>query len=154
MNQLLDIGQKGMNQRHSQRNKAIDLLTVFLLALTVRVLTALPQEQPHYFDAYYYYDVAENLYLGRGFVEDFIWNYLEAPATVTHPSNLYWMPLSSIIAWLSFAFFGASYRAAQIPFVLLSSLLPVMAYYLSYRIYRKRGYAFLAAISPPSPPFI
>jgi hypothetical protein len=142
-----------MNPRHNQRVTARDLLVVFLMALAVRALTALPQEQPHYFDAYYYYDVAENLYLGRGFVEDFIWNYLEAPVTVTHPSNLYWMPLSSIMAWLSFALFGPSYRAAQIPFVLLSAVLPVMAYYLSYRLYGKRGYAFLAAIFTTFAPF-
>jgi hypothetical protein len=135
-----------MNQRHSQRSKATDLAVVFLLALIVRVLAASPQMQPHYFDAYYYYNVAENLHAGRGFVVDFIWSYLEASATVTHRSNLYWMPLSSIIAYLSFAIFGSSYRAAQIPFILLSSLLPVMAYCLSYRIYKKREYAFLAAI--------
>ncbi len=142
-----------MKPHHNQRHNVIDLLIVFLLALAVRVLTALPQEQPHYFDAYYYYHVAENLHLGRGFVEDFIWNYLEAPTTVTHPSNLYWMPLPSIIAWLSFTVFGASYRAAQIPFVLLSALLPVMAYYLSYRIYRQRVYAYLAAILTTFAPF-
>ena len=143
-----------MSRGHNQGNKVIiDLLAVFLLVLTVRVLTALPQEQPHYFDAYFYYNVAENLHLGRGFVVDFIWNYLQVPATVTHPSNLYWMPLSSMIAYLSFAIFGLSYRAAQIPFVLLSSLLPVMAYYLSYRIYRNRGYALLAAILTTFAPF-
>jgi hypothetical protein len=142
-----------MNRRLSQHSKSIDLLAVFLLALIVRVLTALPQEQPHYFDAYFYYNVAENLHLGRGFVVDFIWNYLQAPATVTHPSNLFWMPLSSIIAYLSFAILGVSYRAAQIPFILLASLLPAMAYWLSYRIYRKREYAFLAAILTAFTPF-
>jgi hypothetical protein len=142
-----------MNQRNSLPSKSIGLLAVFLLALVVRVLTALPQEQPHYFDAYFYYNVAENLHLGRGFVVDFIWNYLQAPVTVTHPSNLYWMPLSSIIAYLSFAIFGASYEAAQVPFILLSSLLPVMAYCLSYRIYQKREYALLAAILTTFAPF-
>lgn len=142
-----------MNPHHNQRHNVTDLLIVFLVALAVRVLTALPQDQPHYFDAYYYYHVAENLHLGRGFVEDLIWNYLEAPTTVTHPSNLYWMPLSSIIAWLSFTAFGASYRAAQMPFALLSALLPVIAYYVSYGIYGKRGYAFLAAILTIFAPF-
>jgi len=129
------------------------LIGVFLLSLSVRTFTALPQQQPHYFDAYYYSDVAENLHLGRGFVVDFIWNYLEAPHTVTHPSNLYWMPLPSILAWFSFTIFGASYRAAQMPFILLSALLPVMAYWLSYRIYARRDYALLAAILTAFAPF-
>lgn len=126
---------------------------MFLLALTVRTLAALPQEQPHYFDAYYYYDIAENLYLGRGFVEDFIWNYLDAPSTVTHPSNLYWTPLSSLVAWVSFSVFGPSYRAAQIPFILLSSLPPLLAYCLSYQVGGKREHAWLAAILTVFAPF-
>jgi hypothetical protein len=126
---------------------------VFLLALLVRTLAALPQEQPHYFDAYYYYDVAENLYLGRGLVVDFIWNYLDAPPAITHASNLYWTPLTSIIAWPSFSIFGASYRAAQLPFVLLSSLPPVLAYCLSYHLCAKREHAWLAAILTTFAPF-
>jgi hypothetical protein len=117
------------------------------------MVLALPQRQPHYFDAYYYYNVAENLQLGRGFVVDFIWNYLDTPTTVTHPSNLYWMPLTSIIAWLSFAVFGVSYRAAQMPFVILSSLPPVLAYYISWRTQARRDYAWLAAILTAFAPF-
>jgi hypothetical protein len=128
-------------------------VVVFVLALMVRTLAALPQEQPHYFDAYYYYDVAENLYLGRGFVVDFIWNYLDAPSAVTHASNLYWTPLTSIIAWPSFSIFGGSYRAAQIPFVLISSLPPVLAYYLSSHLWRMREHAWLAAILTTFAPF-
>jgi hypothetical protein len=130
-----------------------DLLAVFAIALAVRVLAALPQEQPQYFDAYYYYDVAENLHLGRGFVADFVWNYLDKPASVTHPSNLYWMPLTSIMAWVSFAVFGVSYRAAQIPFVLMSSLPPLLAYYVSWRTQARRDYAWLAAILTAFAPF-
>jgi hypothetical protein len=126
---------------------------VFLLALAVRVLLALPQQQPHYFDAYYYYDVAENLQRGRGFAVDFIWNYLDSPEDVTHPSNLYWMPLSSILAFLPMKVFGASYRAAQIPFLLLSSLPPGVAYAISWLSCSRRDYAWLAAILTTFAPF-
>ena len=91
------------------RNPGVVMLAIFLLALAVRALTALPLEQPGYFDAYYYYDVAENLKLGRGFVVDFIWNYLDNPPSVSHPSNLYWMPFPSILIYLSFLLFGLSY---------------------------------------------
>jgi hypothetical protein len=130
-----------------------DLLAIFLLAVLVRVLLALPQRQPHYFDAYYYYDVAENLQAGRGFVVDFIWNYLNQPQFVSHPSNLYWMPLSSMLAALPMKVFGASYGAAQIPFILTSSLLPPMAYALSWRLYARRDYGWLAAILTTFAPF-
>jgi hypothetical protein len=96
-------------------------------ALAVRILTAWPLHQPGYMDAYYYYETAKSLYQGRGFNEYFIWNYLDASQGLPHPSNLYWMPLSSLLIWPCFAIFGLSYRAAQIPFVLLSALLPVVA---------------------------
>jgi len=122
------------------------MVAVFLLALAVRTLTALPLEQPGYFDAYYYYNVAENLYLGRGFVVDFIWNYLDNPSSVTHPSNLYWMPFPSILAYLSFLAFGLSYRASQVAFVILSALPPVLACYLSHRLFGKPRYGLIAAI--------
>lgn len=122
------------------------MVGVFLLALVVRTLTALPLEQPGYFDAYYYYDVAENLYLGRGFVVDFIWNYLDAPLSVSHPSNLYWMPFPSILVYLSFLLFGLSYRASQVPFIILSALSPVLAYYLSHRLFGKPRYGLIAAL--------
>ncbi|MDH4207548.1 MAG: glycosyltransferase family 39 protein, partial [Anaerolineae bacterium] len=130
-----------------------DLSVIFLLALAVRVVLALPQQQPNYFDAYYYYNVAENLQLGRGFTVDFIWNYLDAPPAVTHPSNLYWTPLSSMLAWFSMALFGVSFRAAQIPFVLLSTVPPLLAYTVSWRVYSRRDYARLAAILTAFAPF-
>ncbi len=136
-----------------QSRRSWDPLAVFLLAVAVRTLVALPQQQPHYFDAYYYYDVAENLYLGRGFVVDFIWNNLDPPSEVTHASNLYWTPLSSILAGGSFSVFGPSYRAAQIPFILLSSLPPVLAYCFSFDVWGKREHAWLAAILTTFAPF-
>jgi hypothetical protein len=135
------------------RTLSRNLLAVFLFALVVRLALALPQTQPHYFDAYYYYNVAESLHLGRGFTVDFIWNYLDNPASVTHPSNLYWMPLTSILAWLSFTVFGASFRAAQLPFILLSSLPPLLAYYISWSIFARRDYAWLSAILTTFAPF-
>jgi len=148
-----DHGPKAGVDSGRRSRKSWEPFAVFLLAVVVRALVALPQEQPHYFDAYYYYDVAENLYLGRGFVVDFVWNYLDAPSEVTHASNLYWTPLSSIITWASFSVFGPSYRAAQIPFILLSSLPPVLAYCLSYHMRGKREHAWLAAILTTFAPF-
>jgi 4-amino-4-deoxy-L-arabinose transferase-like glycosyltransferase len=122
------------------------LLLVFLTALAFRILTALPLNQPGYMDAYYYYHVAQNLHAGRGFVEDLIFNYLGMPSAITHPSNLYWMPLPSILTWMSFALAGASYRASQVPSVLLSAMVPVLAFALSYRLFGRTRYAIGAAL--------
>ncbi len=119
---------------------------LFVLVFIFRIATALPLTQTGYMDASYAIHVADNLAHGRGFVEDVLWNYLDNPAGLPHPSNLYWMPLPSILIAPFFILFGVSYRVAQIPFILLSSLLPLFAFYLSRRIFRRDDYAWAAAI--------
>jgi len=105
---------------------------IFAFTLLVRLIAAMPIQQPGYMDAYYYYVGAEALYRGLGFNEEFIWNFLDDPQGIPHPSYLYWPPFSSILAYLSFLVFGAaSYRAAQLPFILLSVTLPLITYYVS-----------------------
>jgi hypothetical protein len=126
-----------------------DLLILFLGALILRALSAWPIQQPGYMDAAYYAGGALSLYQGRGFNLPVVWNYLDAsPGTesadgasgnkvstdVWQPSHLYWMPLSSMLAYVSFLLFGPTYRAAQLPFALLSAFLPVIAYLVAYDV--------------------
>ncbi len=126
--------------------RAKPYLILFLITALFRIATALPLEQAGYMDASYTIHVAENLARGRGFVEDVLWNYLDNPAGLPHPSNLYWMPLPSLLVAPLFALFGVSYRVAQIPFILLSSLLPLFTFYVSRRILRRDDYAWAAAL--------
>ncbi len=122
------------------------VLLLFLFALAMRVLTALPTHQPGYMDAYYYYNGAESLYRGQGFRENFIWNYLDGPQGLPHPSHLYWMPLASVLIYPFFLVFGASYRVAQMPFILLSSLLPLITYHLGRQTSSEGRHALGAAL--------
>lgn len=119
-----------------------------LLALTLvlRVLTALPLEQAGYMDASYSMHVAENLASGQGLVENVLWNYLDRPVGLPHPSNLYWMPLPALLIAPFYAVVGVSYRAAQIPFLLLSLLLPLFAFALSRRVTGRDDYAWAGAL--------
>ena len=94
------------------------------LALGARLLTAWPLRQPGYTDAYYYAVGAEQLHAGQGFQEPFIWNYLDPPESVPHAGYLYWMPLTAILGWPGLALLGDSFTALQVPFVLISALLP------------------------------
>ena len=119
---------------------------IFAFTLLVRLIAAFPIQRPGYMDAYYYYDGAEALYRGLGFNEEFIWNYLDDPQGIPHPSHLYWPPLSSILAYLSFLVFRASYRAAQLPFILLSAILPLITYYVSCQVSPNRRHAIAAAL--------
>jgi hypothetical protein len=125
---------------------ARELLIMFGLACLVRLLSAWPQQQPNYMDAAYSYVNALNLLVGRGFVEDFVWNYLGQPGLPPQPSHLYWMPLTSILAWLGMALGGTSYRAAQVPFILLSALLAPLSYQVTYEVSGRRRLAWLAGL--------
>lgn len=129
-------------------------IILFMLTFIFRLATALPLEQAGYMDASYTIHVAENLARGQGFVENVLWNYLDNPAGLPHPSNLYWMPLPSLLIAPFFTILGVSYHVAQIPFIILSSFLPLFAFYLARRIFARdpeprsesKGYAWAAAL--------
>lgn len=123
-----------------------DWALVFILALAARVVFALPQAQPGYMDADYYTVGAQQLALGRGFTEPFVWNYLDDLSGLPRPSHQYWMPLPSILAALSMSVGGITFRAAQIPFVFLSALLAVIAYAVAWQTSASRRHAWAAAV--------
>lgn len=120
-------------------------LVIFLVALVVRTATAYSISQPGYMDSYYYYSIADSLYRGKGFTEEFVWNYLSIPSSIPHSSNLYWMPLSSVLIAISFGLFGESFRAAQAPMILVSAILPVLSYWVTRDLLAKERYALSAA---------
>ncbi len=128
------------------KSSQADRWLVFALALFVRVLAALPQTQPNYMDAAYYLVGGQRLVQGYGFNDPYVWNYLDQPIGLPHPSHLYWMPLPSILVAMSQALFGVNYRAAQIPFVLLSAVLPVIAYAVAWHVSASRRNAWIAAL--------
>jgi len=124
-----------------------DLLAIFLIALLARIAVAALQAHPGYMDAYYYVVGAQRLAGGFGFTEPYVWNYLDDPMSLPHPSHLYWMPLPSILGALSMAIFGSNYRATQVPFALLASIVPLIAYTIAWRATsRRRRPAWIAAL--------
>jgi 4-amino-4-deoxy-L-arabinose transferase-like glycosyltransferase len=123
-----------------------DLLALFLAALLARSAVAAFQSQPGYMDADYYTTGAQRLAAGFGFSEPFVWNYLDNPASLPRPSHLYWMPLPSLLGAASLVIFGSTYRAAQLPFVLLASIAPLIAYAIAWRVTAQRRAAWIAAL--------
>ena len=121
------------------RKAIVEAGLLLALALVVRAGVAVLFPSPGYMDAYYYYDVALGLYRGEGMVEHFVWNYLDAPARIPHPAFLYWMPGPSLLVWLAFVALGPSFRAAQVPFVILSALLAPLTYLLTLELSRRVG---------------
>ena len=123
-----------------------DYIIIWSVSLVTLVVVSTLFSHPGYMDAFYYYHVAENIAQGQGLVERFVWNYLPPPDAVTHPSNTYWMPLVSLVAAPFLLVFGAAFRAAQLPFVLLSSLVPIMTAALVWRLTANRAYAVWSAL--------
>ncbi|MDB5078847.1 MAG: hypothetical protein JWP00_771 [Chloroflexi bacterium] len=125
---------------------------LLVLALVIRFATALLFHQPGYTDAYYYSNVAESLWRGQGFREDYIWNYLARPlpeTAVGNPGSLYWMPLTSVLIYFAYLLTGGpSFLASQLPGILFSAALAPLAFYLATTIFgpaaRGRRYGWLA----------
>lgn len=131
---------------------ARDLLVIFLVGLAARALAALPVGYAPYTDPAYYALVAERLASGQGFTVPVIWSFLEVgsrlpdPATLPVPSNGHWMPLTSVLAAGSMALIGESWRAGQLPMILMSAaLVPVTAWVAAW-LYPQRWVVLLAAV--------
>jgi hypothetical protein len=118
------------------KQRKLDLLALFFLSLVIRTIVAAFIFHPGYMDSAYYAAGALRLAQGAGFSEPFIWNYLGDPVTIPHPGFLYWMPLPSLLAALPALAFPDSFFALQLPFVVLSALLPVVAYALALQATR------------------
>lgn len=124
------------------------LLLLFGISLIVRGLTAWTLDHPGYFDAYYYYHLAQNMANGEGLTENLIWNYLDAPTALPRPGAQYWMPMAAFWAWLGIVTFGFldTWRAAQLPYVLLGSLLPPLSAWIAWRAWGKRSWAIASGL--------
>lgn len=120
---------------------------LFLLGVTVVGLVGSFQPAPGYMDAEYYFATARVLAQGRGFTEPFLWNYLDDPQGLPHPSHAYWQPLTSLLAAAGMKLGGsAAFHFAQLGFILCAGGLPVLTAALAYSLTRKKNTALLAGI--------
>ncbi len=104
-------------------------------------------------DAEYYFSGGLQLFLGQGFQEPFIWNFLADPSRMPAPSHAYWMPLASILAAAGMKALGSpSFWAGKIPFLLLGACIPPLTALLSGRLNSERPqalwFAGLLAVFP------
>jgi hypothetical protein len=113
-------------------------LILFILGLIVPLGISFFQSMPGYMDADYYFAGGVQLAEGRGFTEPYIWNYLDNPSGLPHPSHTYWMPLASIVSAIGMRLSGHStYTAGRASFILLSAFVPLLTVALAYSISRQ-----------------
>ena len=120
---------------------------LFAVGLIVPLAVSSFQSLPGYMDADYYFAGGIQLAEGRGFTEPYLWNYLDDPAGLPHPSHTYWMPLASIVSALGMWIVGQStYAAGRFPFILLSGCVPVMTAVLAYQVSRQTRLAIVSGL--------
>jgi len=118
---------------------------IFLINLAVLTGVASFQSAPGYMDADYYTVGAIQLASGRGFTEPILWNYLDSPDGIPHPSHAYWMPLASMIGALGIKLTGnSSFEAVRLPFILLASLVAPLTAWFTYSISKQKRPSLLA----------
>ncbi len=122
------------------------LLLLFIIGVFLQIGVAIWRETPGYMDESYYYLGGKNLYEGHGFNEEILWNFLDDPEGVPHPSHLYWMPFNSILAAGGmFLFRSTSYLAGSFFFILLSAIIPCLTYSISWRLSNNRSLSLIIA---------
>lgn len=123
---------------------------LFVIALSVRIAEAAVLPFPALDDPAFYLKVAENVAAGKGLFVEAIWSYLVPFASVEHPSNEHWMPLTSLLLAPLFAVFGPSYKVAQAAGALAGSLLVLATWYAGRQALgpsgRWRGLTFFATV--------
>ena len=123
-----------------------DQFLLLALAGIVFLAVAWGVSSPGYMDADYYYATAKQLAAGKGFSEPFIWNYLDNPAGLPHPSHTYWMPLTSAICAGAIYLLGDHFRAAQFPMLIAVVLLPLFTAWLARRFGANRRLMLSAGV--------
>jgi hypothetical protein len=93
-------------------------------------------------DADYYYAGGLQLVTGHGFTEPYLWNYLDNPKGLPHPSYAYWMPLASLLAAAGALIFGpGSWSAARIGFLFVAAMIPPLTAALAWSFTSRRDLA-------------
>lgn len=128
-------------------------LALIALGLAVYGLASRWIGSPGYMDADYYFATGAEIRAGEGLTEPFLWNYLDDPAGIPHPSHLYWMPLPSLVAAAGLSVLGSGFRAAQAPFVLLAAVVPALVANLAFRLDGDRRRAWLSGLLAAFPGF-
>ncbi|MBE3065889.1 MAG: hypothetical protein IMZ73_00445, partial [Chloroflexi bacterium] len=129
-------------------------LLLSLLGLAAVAFVAALQPSPGYMDADYYYAGGLQLVNGHGFTEPYLWNYLDDPAGLPHPSHAYWMPLAALLAAAAAALFGpASWFAARTGFLLVAALIPPLTAALAWSFTSRRDLALTSGLLAVFPAF-
>lgn len=120
---------------------------LFLFGLISISLVAFFQPVPGTMDEDYYFAGGLRLVQGHGFTETYLWNYLDNPQSLPHPSHGYWFPLASIIAAAGMFLTGQqTFLGARLGFILIAALIPPVTAALAYTFSSRRDIALVSGL--------
>ncbi len=120
---------------------------LFMLSLAVTCVVAFFQAVPGYMDADYYFAGGLRLVQGHGFTETYLWNYLDNPQSLPHPSHAYWFPLASILAAAGMFLTGQhTFLAGRLGFILVAALIPPVTAALAYSLTARRDVSLVSGL--------
>jgi len=127
--------------------KRRELIALFMLGLVFNICLAWFQHAPGYMDADYYFAGGLRLIQGHGFTETYLWNYLDNPQSLPHPSHGYWFPLASILSAAGMFVTGQqTFLGARLGFILVAALVAPVTALLGYQITSRREIAIAAGL--------
>jgi len=122
-------------------------LLLACLGLGISFAVARFQPFPGYLDSDYYFGGGVQLARGNGFSEPYLWNYLDDPSGLPHPSHTYWMPLASMLAasgmWLTGQ---TTYAAGRLGFLAIAAIAPIVSASLAYAFSKRRELAVVSGL--------
>ena len=132
----------------------LKLSVIVVVAFIFRLLLLPMIHNPGLHDSVHYYNLGRRLSEGQGFTIDYVWHYSRMPVELEHPID-HWMPMAGIAAALGMSLAGATVHAALMIFVLIGSLVPLLAFAASKQLNQSDSVALLAAsISAVLPEFV
>jgi len=127
---------------------------LFILNLSLLLLVIQFQDVPGYMDADYYYATGVQLAEGKGFTQNFIWNYLDEPQGLPHYSHTYWMPLPSLLTAAGIVLWGsANFQLSRFFFVVLAGFFPLLVSFGYEKLFKRSEGAFIAGLFAVFPGF-
>jgi hypothetical protein len=121
------------------RSSLLIPISLFLVALAVRLLTIAWVEFPPTEGSLYYLDVARNLVQGHGLTTDVLWSYASPPLTLPRPAFDLWLPLASVVAAVPMLVTGSGHVAGQLGGAIMGAFLAPLAWAVAAEAARLDG---------------
>ncbi len=131
---------------------SLSALVLFVLALLVVSGAGWFESVPGYMDAEYYAVMGRELASGKGWLQPFLWNYLDNSPGIPQPAFTYWMPLVSFLSVPGWALSG-NFRGVQVLFCLLAALIPPFVFCMALRFHGDTRKAWMSALFALFPAF-